>query len=132
MKLAMFRVNTAVGPQSRLGVVTLDNGTNNTIEDARSEAGYIVDVNFALAAKMATEGHGNPSVRADAFCPPDLQAFVMIHECNPDLLEEIIEWSNEHADESGTNGEYIRWRLSDITLLPPISRVPVLRDFAAF
>ena len=132
MKLAMFRVDTAVGPQSRLGVVTLDNGTKNTIEDARSEAGYVVDVNFALAAKLAVAGHGNPTIRADAFCPPDLQAFMIIHECSLELLEEAVKWSNEHIDESGPNGERIRWRLSDITLLPPISQVPVLRDFAAF
>jgi len=132
MKIAMFRVDTVVGSQARLGVVTLDGGVNNTIEDARMGAGDIVDVNFAFAAKLAAAGHGNPSVRANALCPPDLQAFTTIYECDLGLLEEAVEWSNSNAEESGANGERIRWRLSNVVLLSPITRVPVLRDFAAF
>ena len=38
MKLAMFKIDTPVGPQSRFGVVKLDGGTDNTIEDARTNA----------------------------------------------------------------------------------------------
>ena len=132
MKLAMFGVSTAVGPQTRLGVVLLDGGTENTIEDARSNSGVIVDVNLALAAKFATSGHGNSITRANAYCPADLQSFVTIHESDLSLLDEATEWSNENIDKVGINGEQIRWRLSEITLLPPISNVPVLRDFAAF
>ena len=44
MKLAMFKIDTPVGPQSRFGVVKLDGGTDNTIEDARTNAGNVVDI----------------------------------------------------------------------------------------
>ena len=132
MKLAMFKIDTPVGAQTRFGVVRLDGGTNNTIEDARANAGDIVDINFALAAKFAASGHGNPSARANAYCPPDLQAFVTIHECDLSLINEALEWVDENPGKMGVNGENICWRLSQLSLIPPITSVPVLRDFAAF
>ena len=56
MKLAMFRVNTLVGPFDRFGIVTLDGDPHETVENARDNSGSIVDVNFAFAAMEADHG----------------------------------------------------------------------------
>lgn len=132
MKLAMFWVDTPVGPFARFGLVTLDGGPADTIESARKGAGGLVDVNFAYAAMQADRGAVNATGRADAFCPADLQAFAGLHGTDRSLLAEIADWAAAHGDATGPRGERIHWRLGDVALLPPISRVPVLRDFAAF
>ena len=56
MKLAMFRVDTLVGPFDRFGIVTLDGDPQDTVENARDNLGSIVDVNFAYAAMEADNG----------------------------------------------------------------------------
>ncbi len=132
MKLAMFRVDTPVGPFDRFGIVALEGGPADTIESARNSAGRIIDVNFAFAAMQADRGEANPTGRAAAFGPSDLQAFAELYGTNFSLLEEIASWAGGRDDIVGPRGETIHWPLGDVALLPPISRVPVLRDFAAF
>lgn len=132
MKLAMFRVETPLGPLARFGVVRLDGGPADTIEAARKGAGQIVDVNAAFAAMQADRGHGAPNLRADAFCPPDLQAYATLHDNDMSLVAEAVDWADAHAGAAGPRGEQLSWKLGEVALLPPISRVPVLRDFAAF
>ena len=41
MKLAMFRVDTLVGPFDRFGIVTLDGDPHETVENARDNSGSI-------------------------------------------------------------------------------------------
>ena len=48
------------------------------------------------------------------------------------LLDEVGAWIAERDDVSGPRGEKLIWSLADVALLPPVSRIPVLRDFAAF
>ena len=64
MKLAMFRVDTLVGPFDRFGIVTLDGDPQDTVENARDNLGSIVDVNFAYAAMEADNGEANPTALA--------------------------------------------------------------------
>ena len=132
MKLATFRVETPVGPFDRFGIVLLDGGPGDTIENARRSAGRIVDVNFVYAAMARDRGLANAGARADAFCPPDLQRFAGLHGTEQDMLAEITEWGEAHPDVKGVRGETLIWSLEDIALRPPIAHVPVLRDFAAF
>ncbi len=132
MKLAMFRVDTLVGPFDRFGIVTLDGDPHETVENARDNSGSIVDVNFAFAAMEADHGEANPTGRSLAFCPPDLQAYAELYGTDLTLLEKIVDWVSVHEEVVGPRGETVNWRLADVTLLPPILRVPVLRDFAAF
>ncbi|MBT4906666.1 MAG: fumarylacetoacetate hydrolase family protein [Rhodospirillaceae bacterium] len=132
MKLATFRVETPVGPFDRFGIVLLDGGSGDTIENARRGAGRVVDVNFVHAAMAADRGQANAHERAEAFCPPDLQQFAGLHGTDRDMLAEIVAWAEAHPDAKGARGETLVWSLADITLRPPIARVPVLRDFAAF
>ncbi|MBT3399558.1 MAG: fumarylacetoacetate hydrolase family protein [Rhodospirillaceae bacterium] len=130
MKLATFRVETPVGPFDRFGVVRLDDG--DTIENARHGKGQIIDINFAYAAMQADGGDSNPTGRAEAFCPADLQQFAGLYGTDLGLLEETVAWAEAHRDATGPRGETLIWSLADIALRPPIARVPVLRDFAAF
>ncbi|MGI9258406.1 MAG: fumarylacetoacetate hydrolase family protein [Gammaproteobacteria bacterium] len=132
MKLAMFRVDTPVGPFRRLGVVTLDGGPADTIESARRNAGYVVDANFAFAAMEADWGRSNAIERAAAFCPPDLQAYAELYGTDVSVLADVSAWVGEREDILGPRGETVRWALSDVAFVSPITRIPVLRDFAAF
>jgi 2-keto-4-pentenoate hydratase/2-oxohepta-3-ene-1,7-dioic acid hydratase in catechol pathway len=132
MKLAMFQVDTPIGPVARFGVVELDGDPAETINSARCGAGTITDVNAAFAGRQAERGHGDPTLRADAFCPADLQAYATLHETDLSLVEEALDWAHRQAGAPGPRGERISWKLSEVRLLPPITRVPVLRDFAAF
>ena len=63
MKLAMFRVDTLVGPFDRFGIVTLDGDPQDTVENARDNLGSIVDVTFAYAEMEAENGAANPTGR---------------------------------------------------------------------
>ena len=132
MKLAIFRVDTPVGPFNRFGIVSLEGGPADTIESARKNAGRIMDVNFAFSAMEADRGETNPTGRAAAFCPADLKAFAELYGTDFTLLEKIAEWAGERDDLVGPRGETVHWQLADVALTPPISQVPVLRDFAAF
>ena len=132
MKLATFRITTPVGPFDRLGIVRLSGG------DARHPAGHVVDANFAYAAIAAAAGAPSPNVRADAYCPADLQAYAELHGCSLDILDEVAAWAEaedlfaDPAARSGPRGERIVYGLDEVQFRPPIGRVPVLRDFAAF
>jgi hypothetical protein len=127
MKLATFRVETPVGPFDRFGVVLLDGGPSDTIENSRQGRGRIVDVNFAHAAMEADGGSLNPTGRADAFCPSDLQRYGELHGTDWSLVKGAVAWAEAHSDAEGPRGETLVWALNDIALQPPIARVPVLR-----
>lgn len=132
MKLATFRVDTPVGPFDRFGVVLLDGGPGDTIESSRHGRGRIVDANFAHAAMEADSGSPNPTGRADAFCPPDLQRYGELYGTDWSRVQEAVAWAEAHPGAQGPRGETLVWALNDIALQPPVTRVPVLRDFAAF
>ena len=138
MKLATFRVHTPVGPFERFGIVRLDGGPEDRATRARQSQGWIIDVNFAFAAKSAEGGVGNPNRRADAFCPADLQTYAELHGSALDGLDELVQWFEARSaatapDEIvGPRTERVAYRLDEVELRPPIARAPVLRDFAAF
>ena len=138
MKLATFRVQTPVGPFERFGIVLLDGGPGDQAASARQSLGWIVDVNFASAAMCAEAGAGHPNRRADALCPPDLQTYAELYGPALDGLDEVVQWFEERtaatgpAELSGPRGERLAYRLDEVELRPPVARVPVLRDFAAF
>lgn len=134
MKLATFRVRTPVGPFDRFGIVRLDGGAEDHAASARQSLGWIVDVNFTCAAMCAEAGAGHPNRRADAVCPADLQTYAELYGPAFEALEEVVHWFEEQgpAEMSGPRGERLAYRLDEIELRPPVARVPVLRDFAAF
>lgn len=134
MKLATFRVQTDLGPFDRLGVVLLEN------EQGAAAAGApaIIDVNFAFAGLAAERGKPYPNRYADALCPADLNEYLMVHGTDLDPIREALEWAGAAGARTGgegprgPRGERVVYPLAAVTLRPPLSRIPVLRDFAAF
>ncbi|MBX6351512.1 MAG: fumarylacetoacetate hydrolase family protein [Clostridia bacterium] len=119
MKLLTFEVATEVGPFARLGALLAD--------------GAIVDLNFACAARLAARGAPFPNERADQLLPSDMVAFARTGEDGLELARDVLAWlAGAGEDQRGPRGERIRWDEPEVRYLPPVLRVPVLRDFAAF
>jgi 2-keto-4-pentenoate hydratase/2-oxohepta-3-ene-1,7-dioic acid hydratase in catechol pathway len=125
MKLATFRVATPVGHCDRFGVV-----------QERDGEVWIIDANAAFAAAAMANGWMTASERADAFCPADLARYAAVHGTSLAALEEALSAlpDKDPGDPrlTGPRGERLSYLLDEITLRAPVTRVPVLRDFAAF
>jgi 2-keto-4-pentenoate hydratase/2-oxohepta-3-ene-1,7-dioic acid hydratase in catechol pathway len=137
MKLATFRVDTPIGAFDRFGIVRLDGGAKDIVSSARAGAGWVIDANAAYAAFTADRGKANARIRADTFCPADLNACVQLYGPSLDPVLEMSEWLDRrwdaitHDQIRGLRDETMAHRLNRVRLRPPM-RVPVLRDFAAF
>lgn len=128
MKLATFRVATPVGAFDRFGIVDTGSGGDRA-------ATVIIDVNAAFAAMCADRGWMTATERADAICPPDLMRYAAIHGTGLEALQEVVDWlagTDGDPARRGPHGEMLRYAISDVQLRPPVVRIPVLRDFAAF
>jgi len=127
MRIATFRVQTAVGPFDRLGLVIGD-----------PEPAWIVDANFVSAARLAGQGHHAPGLRADHELPADLNGYCAIHGVDLAPLAEVLAWIRPRMEAHGPGscfgprGERLVYALAEVRLRPPMPVVPVLRDFAAF
>lgn len=127
MKLATFRVDTPLGGMERFGVASK--------QKART---VIIDVNAAYAAYAKDQGKHCPSEKADAFCPSDLMSYCALYGTDTSVLRTVEEfiWHKAELDEfpslADSAGRRLVYALDEIRLRPPVPRVPVLRDFAAF
>jgi hypothetical protein len=103
MKLATFRVDTPIGAFDRFGIVRLDGGAKDIVSSARAGAGWMIDANAAYAAFTADRGKANARVRADSFCPADLNACVQIYGPSLDPVLEMsdcsIDGGRHHHDQ---------------------------------
>jgi 2-keto-4-pentenoate hydratase/2-oxohepta-3-ene-1,7-dioic acid hydratase in catechol pathway len=132
MKLATFRVSTVAGYIDRFGIVDIAAGA----EDDQVSA-QLIDANALFAAMASDQGWLTAVERAEAFCPPDLNRYAAVHGTSLAPLHEALEWlaSKDKGGRSalrGPRGEALAYGLAQVQLRPPVSRVPVLRDFAAF
>lgn len=121
MKLGTFAVATALGPQSRFGVVWPDR-TPQTV----------IDVNASYAAMSLAEGWHRPQARADAFCPASLNAYLDVHGTDLGVLHQVVEWVAAHGDAPGLCGARLHYAVDEVAVRSPVPNVPTLRDFAAF
>lgn len=127
MKLATFRIATPVGPVDRFGMVHMAGGRT-----------WLVDANFACAAQAAANGHHAPLAWADAMLPSELSAYCTLYGVSLAPLEAALKFALSQFDPArpgalaGPRGERVVWALEEVRLRPPVPRVPVLRDFAAF
>jgi 2-keto-4-pentenoate hydratase/2-oxohepta-3-ene-1,7-dioic acid hydratase in catechol pathway len=126
MKLATYRIETAVGPFERFGVV-----------HHAGDRAFVIDANFAFAAACARQGHPSPNAKADAMMPAALLAYAALHGTSHALLADTVQAAVERgggdlAALRGPRGERVAFTLDEVRLRPPVPRVPVLRDFAAF
>jgi len=135
MKLCTFRIPTPAGGIDRFGVAEGD--VTSLLGEGTGEIS-IVDVNAACASMAAHQGWLTAADRADAFCPPEIGRYASVHGTSLAVLEDTLGWlasrggSAAGGDLVGPRGEKVRFRLDEVQLRPPVTKVPVLRDFAAF
>ena len=98
MKLATFRVDTPIGAFDRFGIVRLDGGAKDIVSSARAGAGWVIDANAAYAAFTADRGKANARIRADTFCPADLNACVQVYGPSLDPVLEMSDWLDRRWD----------------------------------
>ncbi|MED5579643.1 MAG: fumarylacetoacetate hydrolase family protein [Nitrospinota bacterium] len=118
MKLITFEVKTPVGPFKRLGAV-LNNET-------------FLDLNFAMAAKLADENSSRPREMADAIIPSEMTDFAAGGVNSIETAEEVLEFISKKPEIEGPNEEKLIYHPNEIKLLAPIERPPIIRGFAGF
>ncbi len=118
MRLVSFRIPTPIGAQTRIGAIDTQN--------------RIVDLDMAyrqvLVASGATEG--TAARIGTAILPGDMVAFI---EGGPRALAaagEALAWASDHAGEGERDA--VSHPFDAVTLLAPVPRPPLLRDFMAF
>lgn len=127
MKLATFQVETPLGPKDRFGIVHLD-----------KENGWVVDANMACVYMANADQHHAPYAWASSMMPANISDYCELYGVNLEPLHRIANALTPSCNTKGTQtlrgprGERVIWQLSEIRLRPPFTKVPVLRDFAAF
>jgi 2-keto-4-pentenoate hydratase/2-oxohepta-3-ene-1,7-dioic acid hydratase in catechol pathway len=127
MKLATFRIHTPLGGIDRFGIAA--NLKSRTV---------LIDANAAYAAYAHDQGHPCPAEKANAFCPADLMHYCALYGIDTSLLRTVEEFVWHHAETADirtlldAGGRRLVYALDEVRLRPPVPRVPVLRDFAAF
>lgn len=127
MKLSTFAIDTQLGSFERFGIVELDDAACSDV--AAWGSGRIIDVSAAYRAMLVDRRVAFADEKTAAFLPSDLVSYLKLHGMDWTLVEEALGWARERA----TDGlEHVVYGLDAVRLLAPITRVPVLRDFAAF
>ncbi len=119
MKLVTFELATPLGRVRRIGALS---------------HGAVVDLNIATARLLAERGHGRPQRVADALVPADMLAFLEGGKPAMDAAREALDalMPLMGQDPQGPNGERAIFRQEDVTLLAPLPRANLIRDFLAF
>jgi 2-keto-4-pentenoate hydratase/2-oxohepta-3-ene-1,7-dioic acid hydratase in catechol pathway len=119
MKICRYQLINSPQVQPRLGI--LDEVTNE-----------IIDPNYTLAIEYERMGYPNPFERADHHLPSSLSTLLNIVN---DPMERLTEGlgMNEFLSILGVlqskTGVKYRYAIQEVTLLSPIDRIPVYRDF---
>ncbi len=121
MKLCTFELTTPIGRISRVGAVHGD---------------VVVDINFAVAHRLAHKGEAQPYRVADAIAPSTMLAFIeggdsaLSHAKG--AVDQVVQEREEHKAPTGARGETIVHHLRDVRLRTPIPRPVMLRDYYTF
>ncbi len=119
MKLVSFEVPTALGAVTRIGAV---DGQGDFVDLL---AGYT----HWLASLGATPEAAHRI--AAAVFPADMVGFIAGGEVVLDAARQVLDWSASHEGEP-VDTPPVRYEPDAVTLLPPVARPPLLRDFMAF
>ncbi len=118
MKLVSFRVATALGSQTRIGAIGPDERIVDLAAAYRSRL---------LSAGLTTEAATRISA---ALLPPDMVAFIEGADRSLEAAREALDWVQSggvDADDAPSFADAAR-----LTMLAPIPRPPLLRDFMGF
>ena len=114
MRLVSFRIPTPIGAQTRIGAI-----------DAQKR---IIDLDMAYRQVLVASGATEEAAArvSSAVFPGDMVAFIEGGPRALDAAREALAWAGDHA------GDEISHTLDAVTLLAPVPRPPLLRDFMAF
>lgn len=119
MKLVCFQVATAIGPVTRIGAV---DANEDFVDLAAAWVGFAT--NLGATPDAATR-------LAAALFQPDMVGFIATGDVGLDAAHQALAWATDHPDDEDTTPR-AHYAPGDVTLLPPIPRPPLLRDFMAF
>jgi 2-keto-4-pentenoate hydratase/2-oxohepta-3-ene-1,7-dioic acid hydratase in catechol pathway len=101
-----------------------------------TDAGYILDLNFAAALALADKsGRRRAQILADARLPAAMIGYIEHGPLGHDMLREALLRLGSSADDpslSGLHGERVVWGADEIRLLAPIPRPRSIRDAICF
>jgi 2-keto-4-pentenoate hydratase/2-oxohepta-3-ene-1,7-dioic acid hydratase in catechol pathway len=117
MKLATFDVNTAAGPDRRVGIVTGDS---------------LIDLTEGYAAVLARKGATAPTEIANAVVPPTMLDVLERGERALEAARETRAALDGEPDGTGPGGGQLAYDLKEVGLRSPIPRPPSIRDFAVY
>src|SRR6185437_3957282 len=119
MRLVSYLLDTPVGPLTRLGAVLAD--------------GRYADLAAAYRAHLLASGMAAPAAArlSAALVPSDMVAFIENGAFGLEAAHKAVEWISAKA-EAGPDRARLVYAASDVTLLSPIPRPPLIRDFMAF
>jgi 2-keto-4-pentenoate hydratase/2-oxohepta-3-ene-1,7-dioic acid hydratase in catechol pathway len=116
MKLATFRVETALGSHTRVGVV---------------DGASLLDVTAGYACILREEEHPTPIEQSVMEAPPDMLAFLQAGDIAMDAARMISEREFDWDDRS-PGGSRIRYADDEVSLSSPLVRPNTIRDFSVF
>lgn len=115
MKLVSYKLATPLGELARIGALTV--------------AGKVLDLARAYSLLLEARGLTQEAARriGAALFPDTMVGFIEGGEVALDAAEETLAWAQK-----GEGGEKALFELTDLIMLAPISRSPLIRDFLAF
>lgn len=116
MKLVSFQIDTPLGRRIRIG--------------ALDAAGQVVDLELAYRNVLLTAGATDRGAErvSSALIPSSMVSFIEGGATSLDAARAALSW----AENDGVAAPLIRHDVSEINLLAPVQRPPLLRDFMAF
>jgi len=121
VKLVSFEVPTAIGAIARIGAV---DGHGAFVDLDAAYRHWLLDMGATAEAA---------SRLAAALFPGDMVAFIAGGEVVLDAARQALDWATVVAPEAESVGPpQVRYAPAAVTLLPPVTRPPLLRDFMAF
>ncbi len=119
MRLVSFELSTVTGPLTRIGAVLQD--------------GRYADLQSAYRAVLGDNGASKEGAArlAAATVPSDMVAFIQNGPTALDAAQSALDWVTA-KDETGPDGATLVFAPEAVTLLAPIPRPPLIRDFMAF
>lgn len=120
MKLVSFRVATPIGSEIRIGAV---DGGGRYVDLRSAYLGYLVGEGLTLEASTRI---------ASALLPSDMVAFIEGQDVSLQAARDAVAWAADIGSEVDVNIGTVRHDPTAVTLLAPIPRPPLLRDFMAF
>lgn len=115
MKLVSYRLATPLGDVARIGALTT--------------AGKVLDLASAYSLLLEARGLTQEAARriSAAILPNTMVDFIEGGEVALEAAAETLTWAQK-----GEGGEQALFEMANLTMLAPVSRSPLIRDFLAF